>query len=275
MNTNILYPLIDEAIQNHKLAAPLFPNYFDNNLANVAPVVWFGELNSSLPKIMTFGSNPSDKEFLDNGGQMLQDPRFPNSTAVHSVTVANVEGDDNQYFSRNPYKLWFNPLKKFAEGYFNFNSKNNEEGSESSSFSYVHIDALPFATSEKFTKLDGSVLSTVQNPTFSCFDNVLRWGQGFTRRLFLQIAQNDTISGVLISGRVNVAHFKTIFADYIDRNRYKSGFYTANGYKYLIEKYYLQIGQKSIEVIATSIYLSNPRIKGLNYHNLMAEIKKL
>ena len=275
MNTKILYPLIEEAIQNHKLVTPLFPNYFFKNLANVAPIVWFGELNSSLPKIITFGSNPSDKEFLDNYGQMLQVQRFPNSVYVHSVTSADIEYDDNNYFKINPYNRWFNPLKKFAEGYFRFNALNNEEGAYSSDFSYIHIDALPFATSEKFTKLDGSVLSVLQNPTFSCFDDVLRWGQCFTKRLFLQIAQNDTIRGVLISGRVNIAHFKTVFADYIDHHRYKSDFYTINGRKYLIERYYLQIGQKSIEVIATSIYLSNPHIKGLNHQDLMAEIKKL
>lgn len=262
MNTNILYPLIDEAVQVHKLTTPLFPDYFKKNLSNVAPIVWFGRLGSSIPKIITFGSNPSDKEFLDKNLEMLQTPRFPNSLNVHSVVASDIETDDNNYFNLYPYKSWFNPLHSFAQDYFGIKD-------------CIHIDALPFATLEKFTKLDPSTIAVGATSGFACFGDVLSWGQCFARRLVLQIVQNDQVCGVLVSGLTNLKLFKTIFAGYINQTSSKSSHYTVNGRKYLIEKFYLQIDCHKIEVIGTSIYLPAPRIKGLNHKNLIAEIKKL
>ena len=61
-NTSILYPLINEAGRNYDWAVTEFPQYFVN-LEAVCPIVWFGDLQVAAPKIITFGSNPSDKEF--------------------------------------------------------------------------------------------------------------------------------------------------------------------------------------------------------------------
>ena len=141
MNTQLLHSLIDEAVDKYQVVTPLFPGYF-NNLMEVCPIVWFGALNSDSPKVITFGCNPSDKEFLDKNHCLLGNSRFPKYFANAPLNIIqNVEEDDNEYFTNNPYLSWFNSIRDFAEKYYDVEAKS----------SCVHIDALPFATSVKFT----------------------------------------------------------------------------------------------------------------------------
>ena len=157
MNTTSLHPLIEESIINYDWAATQFPDYL-KNLSNLAPIVWFGALDNDLPKIITFGSNPSDKEFLDNNHNLLTNPRFPNlhnhpvvvgAGSVNPMTaLANyLEEDYNRYFDNRPYWSWFRPIHAFVEVHY----------SQPLNISYplpcIQVDALPFATSTKFTEL--------------------------------------------------------------------------------------------------------------------------
>lgn len=270
MNTSKLYPLINEAGRNHDWAVSEYPQYF-TNLATTCPIVWFGDLKSNTPKIITFGSNPSDKEFLDGQHQLLKRPRFPkffnqslNVTATNMYPTQGIaqiiEEDDNDYFNinNNPYMSWFRPIHNFAKEYF---------GDECC----IHIDALPFATSQKFTTLQRNTVSASSNPHFPIFSNVLEWGADFARRLLEEIVNNNDVRGIVLVGGENIRQFKSIFKPNIIN--LKKGVFIANR-KYNIEKMVINLGSKTIEVIGTSIYLPNPYGQ-INLNNLVAAIKKL
>ena len=271
MNTSILYPLINEAGRNYDWAVTEFPQYFVN-LETVCPIVWFGDLQVAAPKIITFGSNPSDKEFHNTEHHLLTNPRFPKffnrgvkvtattMTPPHGV-AQNIEEDDNEYFDNNPYMSWFRPIQNFAKAYFG-------DGC------CIHIDALPFATSQKFTTLSRTTLPTsaVIHPHFQDFGAVLDWGADFARRLLQEIVDNDDVRGIVLVGGENIRQFKSIYTTYI--NGAKKQNISIGNRKFSIEKMMVNIGSKTIEIIGTSIYLPNPYGR-IDIDSIVAQIKSL
>ena len=276
MVTSNLYPLIEEAIHNHDWAVSQFPEYFEN-LSNSCPIVWFGDLASNAPKIITFGSNPSDKEFHDDRHQYLKNPRFPKffnrgltvtTNAIFPVSgvVQNIEEDDNDYFkeSNNPYMGWFRPLQNFAKEYYKDVCENPV---------CIHLDALPFATSKKFTELKRNTESQSPNPHFKNFGDVLDWGADFAHRLLQEIVDADQVLGIVLIGRENIRQFKSIFKRNISNVKEDSYFVKRN---FAIEKFKVNIGSKTIEVIGTTIYLPNSHLgNALNTASLVSAIKQL
>ena len=271
MNTSILYPLINEAGRNYDWAVTEFPQYFVN-LETVCPIVWFGDLQVAAPKIITFGSNPSDKEFHNTEHHLLTNPRFPKffnrgvkvtattMTPPHGV-AQNIEEDDNEYFDNNPYMSWFRPIQNFAKAYFG-------DGC------CIHIDALPFATSLKFTTLSRTTLPTsaVIHPHFQDFGEVLDWGADFARRLLQEIVDNDDVRGIVLVGGENIRQFTSIFkSNIISINQSSIAIGKRN---FSIIKLYIQFGSKIIEVIGTSIYLPNPYMP-VNRNSLVSAIRPL
>ena len=276
MVTSNLYPLIEEAIHNHDWAVSQFPEYFEN-LSNSCPIVWFGDLASNAPKIITFGSNPSDKEFHDDRHQYLKNPRFPKffnrgltvtTNAIFPVSgvVQNIEEDDNDYFkeSNNPYMGWFRPLQNFAKEYYKDVCENPV---------CIHLDALPFATSKKFTELKRNTESQSPNPHFKNFGDVLDWGADFAHRLLQEIVDADQVLGIVLIGRENIRQFKSIFKRNISNVKEGNFFVKRN---FAIEKFEVNIGSKTIEVIGTTIYLPNSHLgNALNTSSLVSAIKQL
>ena len=271
MNTASLYPLIDDSIRNYDRAVTYFPDYFIN-LDHVCPIVWFGELNSEFPKVITFGSNPSDKEFLNNSHVLLARPRFynffnrPLSVTASSITppgglAQNIEEDDNEYFRTNPYH-WFKSIHNLVRKCYPFDP------------SIIHIDALPFATSVKFTALDRSVQATCPNPYFNTFADVLAWGANFAERLLTEIVDNDDVRGIMIVGGESIRQFKIIFNASIRNVR--TAPYMAKDKKYSIEKFDLHLAGKTIEVVGTTIYLPNSHLGNhLNVTHLATSLQQL
>lgn len=271
MNTVDLYPLINEAGRNYDWAVTEFPQYFVN-LETVCPIVWFGNLQADEPKIITFGSNPSDKEFHNAGHFLLTNPRFPKffnrSVTVTPTTMypphgvaQNIEEDDNEYFDNNPYMSWFRPIQNFAKAYFGNGC-------------CIHIDALPFATSQKFTTLNRNIpaLPSIHNPHFHNFGDVLDWGADFARRLLQEIVDNDNVLGIVLVGGENIRQFKSIYRSYI--NGAKKQNISIGNRKFSIEKMMVNIGSKTIEIIGTSIYLPNPYGR-IDIDSIVAQIKSL
>ena len=276
MVTSNLYPLIEEAIQNHDWAVSQFPAYFEN-LSNTCPIVWFGDLASNAPKIITFGSNPSDKEFHDDDHQLLKRPRFPKfinrglTVTAKSMSPAfgvaqNIEEDDNDYFkeSNNPYMGWFRPLHNFAKEYYKDVCEDPV---------CIHLDALPFATSKKFKDLKRNTESLTSNPHFQNFGDVLDWGADFAHRLLQEIVDADQVLGIVLIGRENIRQFKSIFKRNIFNVKEGDFFVKRN---FAIEKFEVNIGLKTIEVIGTTIYLPNSHLgNALNTVSLVSAIKQL
>ena len=207
MNTSLLIPLVDQAIGEYQKVVSDYPSYFSYGLDKVIPIPFFGDLSSDTPKVLTFGSNPSDNEFLKRGKHtFLPKPRF--SSVGNPVTTSQaVIMDCCEYFRVNPY-YWFKKIHSVPAAYI-----SSHEGIE-----YIHVDAMPFATSVKFTKL---------NPLFpshaggSTFQSVLDWGQQYLRELVNLIVQNDSVLYISIVGRTNWEQFDTIFSGHVSNMKYK------------------------------------------------------
>ena len=118
-----------------------------------SPVPSFGDVSKSV--IATLGVNPSNREFVDESGRELDGPsrrhhtltslglrKWSDVDAKHVTLIAEA---CRQYFSRNPYNVWFRALDHVMSG---------------AGVSYYgglrracHLDLIPFATKCKWTDL--------------------------------------------------------------------------------------------------------------------------
>lgn len=121
-----------------------------------SPVPVFG--NPTTARVATVGINPSNKEFVDDKGAELEgfERRFH---TLRSLGISKwgearpghlqaLEHGILSYFSHCPYVTWFSQLDtltKFA-GHSYFGSHPT----------LCHVDLVPYATSCKWTSLDGS-----------------------------------------------------------------------------------------------------------------------
>lgn len=232
--------LVQEAIDKYRKIIRECPEFFENGLNRTFPIVWFGDICCDKAKIITFGSNPSDKEFSKSV------TRFPKSAAGKNIST--LCDDYNRYFDNQPYNQWFNPIREFAGRYYSPDAE------------IVHVDALPFATSKKFV----SLLKR------SSFQGILKWGHNFTRHLIEYIVQHNDVKGISIVGRTSLAQFCEIFQD--SKTVEKRGEISLNGKKYTIYKGSFNICGKDIEVVGTTVYLPNPHVRGLTNSALIGQI---
>jgi len=119
-----------------------------------SPVFVFGDFVNS--KIATVGINPSNKEFIDNFGNELNElnRRFCTLKSLGLKTWDEIGDKDlnklllsyRNYFFNNPYDAWFKKLDKLLA--------NSNLSYYSSTFPMCHIDLIPFATKMKWGKLN-------------------------------------------------------------------------------------------------------------------------
>jgi hypothetical protein len=115
------------------------------------PVPFFGELSTA--KVATVGINPSNLEFVTNGGAEL-DEKARRLHTLNSLGISSWDAAEGAhvgalirecegYFSRNPYRRWFDVLERSMapSGYSYYPSGENR---------MCHVDLVPFATSEKW-----------------------------------------------------------------------------------------------------------------------------
>lgn len=115
------------------------------------PVPFFGELSNA--RVATVGINPSNLEFVGNGGNELGPAarRLPTLSSLGLLTWDAAEGthvrallnECETYFTRNPYRRWFDVLERSMSpsGYSYYPSGENR---------MCHLDIVPFATAEKW-----------------------------------------------------------------------------------------------------------------------------
>jgi len=106
----------------------------ENNLSitkQSTPIIYFG--NYKKANSCTISLNPSDREFLDNNGNILSGNKErlcsrkklgkEDSDILTDSEASIVEKYCNNYFKINPYKIWFNKydylIKKFGYSYYN------------------------------------------------------------------------------------------------------------------------------------------------------------
>jgi hypothetical protein len=125
-------------------------------IAWASPVPSFGDLANA--SIATLGINPSNREFVDESGDELDDRarRFHTLDSLGLKRWSQASDDEivkildscSEYFFRNPYGAWFNRLNPIiaATGHSYYDRM----------FPACHIDLLPFATDQKWGALPAS-----------------------------------------------------------------------------------------------------------------------
>lgn len=133
-----------------------------------SPIPSFGDFMCS--NVATLGLNPSNREFVDESGNELDESNRRFHTLKSLELKRWSDADDNhldlivdscqQYFLRNPYNRWFKKLdqviSKTMTSYY------------PSSTNACHLDLIPYATSRKWGELDSnqrSILLSVAGDT--------------------------------------------------------------------------------------------------------------
>ncbi|NJD65398.1 MAG: hypothetical protein FIB00_09170 [Chloroflexi bacterium] len=118
------------------------------------PVPVFGSLGRAT--VATLGINPSNREFMSATGLELSgcERRFPTLHSLGLSRWAEVDARSlhailracDDYFLRNPYRVWFDSLEKVVKGL------------DVSFFDSVrpacHLDLVPYATTRKWSGVD-------------------------------------------------------------------------------------------------------------------------
>lgn len=151
-----------------------------------SPVLYFGNIEHT--QIATLGINPSNKEFMDNNNNEING-EFRRFHTLQSLNISNWEELDqekyskiitsfNQYFTKNPYNLWFKQLDYLLSSttysyYFPYNN-------------LVHLDLTPVVTFEKW----GNIPLKSQN-------ELLKEGAIILKK----ILRNTSINTLILNGR--------------------------------------------------------------------------
>jgi hypothetical protein len=172
----------------------LIPDYVERRLRQTpgdgswfvpgsTPVVAFG--NPEEARVATLGLNPSRKEFLDAHGEELDGERRRFETlaslGVSSLASASNEAISavfracNEYFRRNPYRTWFDPLDEVLRAI----------GASYYDGSACHLDLVQWAT----------------DPTWNGLSAVVRRRLlGEDSRFFLEQLRREEIGLLLLNG---------------------------------------------------------------------------
>ena len=241
--------LIKQACDVYDDVVKAFPGYFVNGLDGVFPIVWFGDLVSQRNVIVTFGSNPSDKEFCSKVS------RFPNSQSGSTPLPSDLAKDYNGYFNVNPYNSWFNSIREFAHENFHSNAE------------CIHVDALPFATSVKYSEFKNISAVSGHNSNFKDWRAVLEWGRAFVKEVLGKIVNGNNVLGISVVGRTNFELFKEVFGNQFTYNVSKKNDYS-------VFKGELVIYGRVIPVCGTTKYLPN-KFSNITAKAIANEIKFL
>lgn len=181
------------------------------------PVVAFGDPARS--RAATLGINPSRNEFLDSQGRLLDGSqrrlatlRSLGATRLDELTdaqVAEVVADCAAYFSRNPYRRWFDPLDQLLR-----------TGLDASYYdgTACHLDLVQWATDPVWGQIDDEQVRKVLTE-----DGVPHLAE--------QLAANPGISVVLCNGRRVIDQVRAArLADLRDAGAISSGAVTCRLY---------------------------------------------
>jgi hypothetical protein len=124
-----------------------------------APVIVFGSLLKS--RVATLGLNPSNLEFEDQEGIQLDEPinrfetlrtlRISDWSRAGRIEIDRIWRSCEYYFKRRPYDGWFKPLDVLI------NALGVSYYDPIVCGTACHLDLVPFATSEKWSSLNGDV----------------------------------------------------------------------------------------------------------------------
>jgi len=142
--------------------------FWNANLLDEPPILWFGNINSPREKVLTIGANPSNKEFecRERRFKIAYDwktlPYVYDKKKRDRIYHSFVESY-NDYFKNNPYIGWFGSEEKIQgvgtklEAFLNGLDATFYEKKEYY-YQAIHTDLFPFATKKKFSEIKERVM---------------------------------------------------------------------------------------------------------------------
>ncbi|MBP3737534.1 MAG: hypothetical protein J6I72_00605 [Muribaculaceae bacterium] len=230
MNTTLSNPIISVVKKNldiwknkNNYISQSQAHYF-NGLQNAIPVCWFGHLDSSTPKVLTFGQNPSFREFPSYRSK----PRF---NASDTSPIQDIIKSYNEYFNVNPYNSWFGGIEKLLN-LFNASYYNPQFSKVA-----IHFDAYSISTrkSEDINKLK-RLTKVLSSQSKNFFDLVEKF---------------DKIEKIIIVGSHNYDLFKNIIGISNEKTIKIPVSFSKNSFRFIKAEH------NGIPVFCTSAYLPN------------------
>lgn len=134
---------ISEAVEELKRLRKIWPEEF----RDVPPVLWFGDIESSKPKVLVISANPNRPD------QPESNPRIPYSNEWKK--------DYNRYFFNNPYTNWFgkNNVQEGQGRIEDFLNGMDASFYGTKKYQAIHIDLIPFSTTTTFTQIDNQIMA--------------------------------------------------------------------------------------------------------------------
>jgi hypothetical protein len=144
-------------------------------IPRTTPVIAFGDPRRA--RVATLGINPSWREFQTKDGILLSGVTRRLSTLRSLASQDTVELTDDQikivisecadYFSRNPYRRWFDPLDRVLK---------DGLGASFYDGGACHLDLVQWATAPAWGKLSRAVKRTLLRESLPHLQNQLRFG---------------------------------------------------------------------------------------------------
>jgi len=216
-----------------------------NILMDVPPILWFGNMESDKPKIVTIGANPSNREFFSLKGKAYH--RF-NYSAINPYNPIELEHAYNNYFNNLPYRGWFGSEKGTKVEAFLHGLDASYYDNTDKKYQAIHIDFFPFATSKKFT--DDEVLPIVKE---SLFDT--QW----TNRSVADLIAAIHPKLIFMFGSTNIDCFRKFVPEIASKYAYSDWITWSNG---IVNTRYM-VGKNNQNnfppIVLLSAYLGNPR----------------
>lgn len=145
--------IISEAVEELKRLRKIWPEEF----RDVPPVLWFGDIESSKPKVLVISANPNRPD------QPAGNPRIPSAKGwdLKKVNIADLENDYNRYFFNNPYTNWFgkNNVQEGQGRIEDFLNGMDASFYGTKKYQAIHIDLIPFSTTTTFTQIDNQIMA--------------------------------------------------------------------------------------------------------------------
>ena len=151
--TKEIQRIIKESVLELKRLRKIWPEEF----RDVPPVLWFGDIESSKPKVLVISANPSRPD------QPAGNPRIPCSIGwnISKANIAKLEDDYNRYFFNNPATQWFgkNNVQEGQGRIEDFLNGLDASFYGTKKYQAIHIDLLPFSTTTTFTQIDNQIMA--------------------------------------------------------------------------------------------------------------------
>ena len=140
-----IHRIICEAVEELKRLRTIWKEEF----RDVPPVLWFGDIESSKPKVLVISANPNRPD------QPESKPRIPysNDWKKGGRDIAKLEEDYNRYFFNNPSTKWFgkNNVQEGQGRIEDFLNGMDASFYGTKKYQAIHIDLIPFSTTTTFT----------------------------------------------------------------------------------------------------------------------------